>query len=34
MMCVVDEFEYVTIECKWQLMLTDSGYDFHMRVPG
>ncbi len=23
---LIDDFEYMTIECKWQVILTDSGY--------
>ncbi len=31
---LIDNFEYVTVEYKLQVILTDSGYtDFNMRLP-
>ncbi len=31
---LIDNFEYMTVEYKWQVMLTDSGYsDFNIWVP-
>ncbi len=31
---LIDNFEYITVEYKWQVMLTDSGYsDFNIWVP-
>ncbi len=34
-MCVkIDNFDYITVEYKWQVILTDRGYiDFNMWVP-
>ncbi len=31
---LIDNFEYMIVEYKWQVILTDSGYtDFNMCVP-
>ncbi len=31
---LIDSFDYMTIECKWQVILTDKGYnDSNMWVP-
>ncbi len=31
---LIDNFEYMTVEYKWQVILTDSGYtDFNTWVP-
>ncbi len=31
---LIDDFKYMTVECKWQVMLTDSAYtDFNMWAP-
>ncbi len=31
---LIDNFEYMTVEYKWQVILTDSGYtDFNMWEP-
>ncbi len=31
---LIDNFEYMTVEYKWQVILADSGYtDFNMWVP-
>ncbi len=31
---LIDNFEYMTVEYKWQVIFTDTGYtDFNMWVP-